>query len=311
MSPGTEVGALESSELTRTGAIAGIALVALLVVGAASALIGHAGGGLQNWFLLLNSFNSESTGATFAALKTVRVVDIAALVLAGVTFLGVRPLLGTAQRAWVTTAAALPFVGIIVLVAAGFAGCSALSFGGLIVGWRMTKSDRFRLVGWMGACANSLLILTVLNMTATPDPALADVVALGYALLVIWLVWLALRMVRPLPGHPVPVGTHLVGTGGGCRAGGSETTETFDLPLYAPAEGPLGTFTGVADESTRFTIGETDVDLMRFLEAYDEDVRFEIRVEEPGKLAAMTIDPHVAENQPTAAQEPTTTEEAQ
>ena len=290
MTADTETFAVRSSGLSRTGAVAGIALVALLLAGAVSAATSGWGGGLHNWLILLHDANAGDTRLAFDALRGVRTVDLAALVLAGVTFLGMRPLLGGANKVWVGIAAALPFAGIAVLLATGLAGRSALMGGGLVLAWRLTKRGRFRLLGWTGVAANGLLLIADLATTGSPDPAAADVVALGYALLVVWLVWLAFRMLKPLPGRPVPVGTHLVSPGGGCRVGGSDTMELFDLPLYSRAEGALGTYVGLADASTRFTVDETSVTLLQFLEAYDEGGWFEVRVEEPGRLATMVID---------------------
>jgi hypothetical protein len=235
--PRAETVPVEPSESTRTSAIAGIALVALLIAGAASAVTGRWGPGLENWLVLLHAVNAGDTGLALAALTGVRVVDLVALVLAGVTFLGMRRVLGAANRVWVGIAAALPLAGIALLLVTGDAGRSALTAGGLLLGWRMTKCDRFRLLGWAGLIANGLLLLADLAATGLADSAAADVVAVGYALLIGWLIWLVARMLRPLPGRPVPVGVHLVGPGGGCRIGGSDTTELFDLPLLSRADG--------------------------------------------------------------------------
>jgi hypothetical protein len=283
--------AAEPSGPTRTGAFAGIALIALLVAGGVSAALGlRWGAGLQNWLLVLRGIHVGDARLTFDALRGVRAVDLAALVLAAVTFLGMRPALGAANRVWVGIAVALPFAGIAVLLVTGLAALWGLLAGGLVLAWRMTKRDRYRLLGYTGVVANGFLLLADVGKGDTPDAAAGDVVAVAYVLLVAWLVWLVIRMLRPLPGRAVPVGRHLVGPGGGCRIGGSDTTELFDLPLYSPAEGALGTYVGVADESTRFSVHGADVTLMRFLEAFDEDPSFEVSVEEPGKLASMVIE---------------------
>jgi hypothetical protein len=294
--------AAEPSGSTRTGVFAGIALVALLVAGGVSAALGlRWGAGLQNWLLVLRAIHAGDAGSTFDALRGVRAVDLAALVLAGVTFLGMRPALGAANRVWVGIAIALPFAGIAVLLVTGLAALWGLLAGGLVLAWRMTKRDRYRLLGYTGMFANGFLLLADVGKGDTPDAAAGDVVAVAYVLLLVWLVWLVVRMLRPLPGRAVPVGTHLVGSGGGCRVGGSDTTELFDLPLYSRAEGPLGTYVGAADESTRFTVDGESVTMMRFLESFDEDVRFEVRVEEPGRLATMVIDKRDAPEPPVAA----------
>jgi hypothetical protein len=279
--------AVEPSGITRAGATAAIALIALLAIG----LIPGPSGpwGLRNWLALLHGANLGGGGA-FDALRGVRAIDLAILLIGGVAFLGMRPVLGSANRAGVGVAAAVPLAGIVVLLYTGFEGRSALMVGGLVLGWRMTKRDRFRLSGWTGVAANGLLLLAGAATTDLPDPAAADIVAAGYALFIAWLAWIAVRMLRPLRGRPVPVGTHHVGAGGGCRTGGSETTEVFDLPLYSPEEGALGTYFGVADASTRFTVDEAEVSLIPFLEAYDAGGSLEVRAEERGRLAAMTMD---------------------
>jgi hypothetical protein len=290
MTAGTDGVRVQPSEFTRTSAVAGIALGVLLLAGAASALTGGWGEGLHNWLILLHGANAGEGGPGFAALTGVRAVDVAMLVLAGLTFLGTRPLLGPEDRVWVGIAAALPVVGMAILLVTGVDGRFALPLGGLIIAWRMTKRDRRRTLGWLGVIANGLAFLLDVGRRAESDPAAADLIAVVYILLIVWLAWLAFRMLKPLPGRLVPVGTHLVGTGGGCRAGGSETTELFDLPIYTRAEGSLGTYVGVADATTAFVVDDGTVTLMQFLEAYDEDRPFEIRVEERGRLAAMTID---------------------
>jgi hypothetical protein len=243
-----------------TSALAGAALIALLVVG------------------------------LFVDVASMRAFDVAALALGAVTFLGMRPILGAAQRVWVAIAVAIPLAGIPALLVPGLEGRWALMLGGLLLAWRMTRCDRFRLLGWTGVVANGLLLLVVFGAAGDPDPAAADVAAAANLLLLVWLPWLVYRTLKPLPGRPVPVGMHHVDPGGGCRFGGSDTTELFDLPLGSRAEGSLGTFVGVADSTTRFTVNEADVTLMKFLDAYDEDVPFQVRVEESGRLAEMVID---------------------
>jgi hypothetical protein len=293
----------EPSALTLAGATAGIALAALLVAGALPVALGlRWAGGLQNWLVVLLGFHATGTGLAVDAIRGVKAVDVAALALAGVTFLGARPALGAANRIWGGIGAALPFAGIVALLATASWGRPALAAGGLVLAWRMTKRDRFRLIGWTGVIANGFLFMVDVQETGPPDPAAGDVIAVAYGLFLLWLVWLVVRMLRPLPGRPVPIGVHLVGPGGGCRAGGSDTTEMFDLPLFSRAEGALGTYVGVAaDGSTRFTVNGATVTLMRFLEAYDEDVPFEVRVEQRGRLAAMAIETGRAAKPPSEA----------
>jgi hypothetical protein len=286
-----EAGAIgtESTGAVRTGAVAGIALIALLLAGAVSALT-DGWAPLQNWLTVLHGLNVGDARSASDALVGVRAVDVAALVLSGAAYLGMRPILGAENKAWVAAAAALPFAGVAALVATGHSGRSALMLGGLVLSWRLIKRDRFRLLGWTGVVASGLLFLVDVNSTPSPEPAAGDALAAGYALFVVWLAWLVFRTLRPLPGRPVPLGTHVVGPGGGCRFGGSDTTELFDLPLTSQAEGAPGTYVGVADDSTRFIIDDRTVTLMRWLEAYDEGGTFEVRVEERGRLATMTID---------------------
>jgi hypothetical protein len=300
--PGVGKPVAVSSGLIQAGSVAGIVLVALLLVGAIAEALGAGwAGSVRNGLLVLRAIHAGDAGPTFDALRGVRAVDLAVLFLAGVTFLGMRPALGAANRVWVGIAIALPFAGIAVLLLTGLAALWGLLAGGLVLAWRMTKRDRYRLLGYTGVVANGFLLLADVGKGDSPDAAAGDVIAVAYVLLLVWLVWLVVRMLRPLPGRAVPVGTHLVGSGGGCRVGGSDTTELFDLPLYSRAEGPLGTYVGAADESTRFTVDGESVTMMRFLEAFDEDVRFEVRVEEPGRLATMVIDKRDAPEPPLAA----------
>jgi hypothetical protein len=297
--PGAGKPVAVASGLIQAGSVAGFALVALLLAGAIAEALGVGwAGGLRSWLLLIRGVHSGEAGITFDALRRVRAVDIAVLVLAGVTFLGMRPALGAPNRVWVAIAAATPLVGIVALWAGEPAGRMAMMVGGLVLARRMMKRDRYRLLGLAGVAANGLLLLAELDSTGSPDPLVGEMVVLGYALFVAWLVWLLVRMLRPLPGRAVPVGTHIVGRGGGCRVGGSDTTELFDLPLYSRPEGALGTYVGAADESTRFTVNGESVTMMRFLEAYDEDIPFEVRVEEPGRLATMVIDTRDAPEPP-------------
>jgi hypothetical protein len=200
-------GETRSAGLTRAGGVAAILWAALLLIGLVGlvapspSLVAPSPGlvvpspglavplpglGLRNWLVVLFEISAGIGALPAEPLRLFNPLDIVALLLVGGTFLGLRPALGRAHRVWIAVAAALPFVGIVVLLATGLAGRSAVMGAGLIVAVLMLKNRVFRPLAYLGILANVLLLIGDVATGTSRAPVVAALVGLGYLLLMVW-----------------------------------------------------------------------------------------------------------------------------
>ncbi len=182
--------------LRLAGGGAAVAFAALLLVGLVGLIVPAAGLGLRNWLVVLFGLNSGLGTLPADPLRVFNVFDVVALVLVGVAFLGLWPVLSKISRVWTAIAIVLPLAGIGVLLATGLAGRSAVMGAGIIVGFLMLKSPGFKVLAWLGVVANALLLFADFATGTSPVPVVAGAVGIGYLLLVAWFVLLGVRQLR-------------------------------------------------------------------------------------------------------------------
>lgn len=88
-----------------------------------------------------------------------------------------------------TAAIAQPLLGIAILLITRHAGRSGLMGGALILSILMLIDGTWTAPGWMGAASSVLLLVADFGTTGRPHRLLAEVLAVGYAALVIWSAW--------------------------------------------------------------------------------------------------------------------------
>jgi len=189
-----EAADLRPTGLSRAGAIAGMLVVAILLMGAVGLAVALPGLGLRNWLVVLFQLNSGVGSVSLDSLRVFNPLDVAALVLVGVTFLGLGPTLVRVNRIWMGIAVALPFVGIAVLLATNLAGRSSAMAAGLVIAFLMLKSRAFKSLGYLGILANVLLLVGDFATGGSSAPVVAAVVGAGYILLLVWYVWIVARL---------------------------------------------------------------------------------------------------------------------
>ena len=97
------------------------------------------------------------------------------------------------------------------------------------------------------------------------------------------------RLLTPR-GEPVPPGTHRASEGGFSRFGWPDAPLVFRLPLYSHDDEPLGSYVGQAVASTVYVVDGREVDVDRFLEAYDERSGYlDVEVVEAGIVNRIAI----------------------
>lgn len=171
----------------------GAALVVVLLSGGLKSFLGVLPSlALQNWLIVLFRINAGQLGT--ASLRVLNPIDFAALVLVGITFLGLWPILARGRRIWVSIAVALPFIGVPLLAVTHLAGRSAVMGAGLVVSFLMLRTPGFKPVGYLGIVANALLLTADFNTTGSPVSIVAAAVGVGYLLLLVWFAWVALLM---------------------------------------------------------------------------------------------------------------------
>lgn len=168
---------------------------AVLVLGLVGLVIEQQGLGLRNWLVVLFQMNSGMGSLPSDPLRVRNLLDVAVLALAGLTFLGLWPVLGRRHRIWTAIAIALPFIGIPLLFVTGLTGRSAVMGAGIVVSVLIFMSGhRGRLLGSIGLVANALLLAGDFGTGVLPGGPVAAAVAAGYLLLLGWYVLLAVHL---------------------------------------------------------------------------------------------------------------------
>ncbi len=197
--------------LERVGGIAALLTTAVLFFGLVGLFTLQQG--LWNWLVVLFMMNAGlSPHLPPDPLQVLNPVDVAALALVSLTFLGLWPVLGPRHRIWTGIAIALPFIGILLLLVTGLQGRSAVMGAGLVIAALMfLGGSRGRLLASIGIVANGLLLAGDVGTGVVTGGLAAAAVGIGYVLLLGWYVLLALHLLgrRPLrpalnetdPGH--------------------------------------------------------------------------------------------------------------
>ena len=185
-----------SSGLSRLGGVPAMLVAAVLLASLLSFFVSLPGLGLRNWLIVLFSLNAGTGGLPADPLRVLNPLDFAVLVLVGVAFLGLRPALGanTNRRIWTAIAAAIPFVGIAILLATKLAGRSSVMGAGLVIAFLMLKSRAFKPLAHLGILANALLLGGDLATGGSRAPFTAALVGMGYVLLIAWFLLIGARL---------------------------------------------------------------------------------------------------------------------
>jgi len=94
-------------------------------------------------------------------------------------------------------ASLLPLAGIAVLFATNLQGRSGLMGGGLVLSVLLLGDRTFRPLGYLGAVANLLLLAGDFATSGAGSPLVASLIAVGYVMLLVWFVWIAVWFLRP------------------------------------------------------------------------------------------------------------------
>ncbi len=172
-------------------------VAAMLLLGLLGLAVPLDGLGLRNWLIILFQINAGAGQVPADPLRVFNPLDVAILVLGGVAFIGLGCSLGRVRRLWMAIGAALPFVGIGVLLFTGQAGRSSLMGGGLVSASLMVKGGR---LGWsvayLGILANALLLAGDFATGTSVSPLAAGVVTAGYVLLLVWFTLVGVKFIK-------------------------------------------------------------------------------------------------------------------
>ena len=177
--------------MMRVGGIAAVMAAGTLMIGIGGFASRNVR--LRPWLTVLFGINGESGDVSRDSLKAIQAIDIALLLLAGVTFMGFWPGPGTHQVAWMLLTIALPFAGIPVLFATRLAGRSALMGGAVVLSILMIVGRGWTGVGYLGLAASGLLLVGDFG-TGRPSRLIATIIGTGYLSLVGWFLWLGTRL---------------------------------------------------------------------------------------------------------------------
>lgn len=185
------------------GGIAAALVALILVVGLAGLVLVSVA--IRPWLAVLLGINSGFGDVTMASLRVVNPIDIAVLALTAMTIAGFWPGPRRPHRVWMGIAVLLPLVGIGVLFATSLWGRSGLMSAGIILSALMLANSEWRAVAYVGLAANLLLLVGDFTTLGSRSALVTCVVSAGYALLVAWFVWIAMKL---LVTRPAPVSRH-------------------------------------------------------------------------------------------------------
>jgi hypothetical protein len=181
------------------GSVLGTLGGASALLAAATLLIGFGGlttraSALRPWLAVLFGINAGIGDVSHDSLRVINAIDVALLLLACVTFIGVWPGPGGSYVAWMALAVALPIAGIPILLATRLVGRSGFMGGGAVVSVLMLFNAAWLALGSLGLVANLLLLLGDFATGERRSPITAVLVAIGYLAMIGWLFWIGIRM---------------------------------------------------------------------------------------------------------------------
>jgi hypothetical protein len=191
---GVDAGDLQPTGLSRSGGVAAVLVAVMLLAGLVGFAVPLPGLGLRNWLIVLFQINARVGALPADPLRAFNALDVAVLVLVGLTFLGFWPVLGRVNRIWIAIAVALPFAGIAVLLVTNLAGRSSVMGAGLVIAFLMLESRAFKPLAYPGILANALLLAGDLATGGSRAPVVAALVGVGYVLLTAWFLLIGARL---------------------------------------------------------------------------------------------------------------------
>jgi hypothetical protein len=178
----------------RAGGVAALLVAGTLAVGVAALALDLPGLELRTWLVVLFQIDAGIGNLPPEPLRVFNPLDVAVLVLAAVTALGVHSVLPRPNRVWLAIAISVPVAGIGVLIATHLAGRSSLMAAGLAVSVLMTRDADLRRLGYLGIAADVLLLAGDVATGDDTESAVAVLIALGYLLLLAWFALLSRRL---------------------------------------------------------------------------------------------------------------------
>lgn len=192
-----EAGRSQSAAVFRLGGATALLVATMLLVGSVGPVLSLPGLGIRNWLVVLFQINARTGLLPSDPLRVFNIVDVVVLCLVGTTFICLWATLVEANRIAMGIAAALPFVGVAVLVATNLAGRSSVMAAGILACLAMLPVRRLKPVAYLGIAANALLLLADFTTTGSRNLLVAVAIGVGYALLIAWFVAVGVQLLWP------------------------------------------------------------------------------------------------------------------
>lgn len=183
--------------LARIGGVAGSAVALILVTGIVSLALELPGLRLRTWLAVLFEINTGIGSPPADPLRVANPLDVTVLALTGATIMAAWSLIPAPSRPWRLVSVALPFVGIVLLLATHLVGRSAVMGAGVVIAVAMARTPGLQPLGYLGICANALLLVGDVTTGDSPEPFVATLVGVGYLLLLAWFALVGLRLLGP------------------------------------------------------------------------------------------------------------------
>jgi hypothetical protein len=186
--------AVDPRLLRRVGGVSAIATCFIMLLGAAALALGLRGLGLRPWLLVMFQMNAGIGSLPADPLRVFNPLDVIMLVLTGLTILGTWSIISRSSRVWFPISVVLPFAGIAVLITTHLAGRSAVMGAGIVVAVFLTRTSDLKGLGYLGMCANGLLLVGDFATGDARAPLVAAIMAIGYVLLIAWFALVGVRL---------------------------------------------------------------------------------------------------------------------
>ena len=167
----------------RVGSIAALILVLLLI----AAIIPISTIFQDNFLVLIFKLHAGFSGIEEESLEGLHLLDFSILVLVGMMFLALYPILKQVSKAWAIFAITLPFLGLGLYIITQDIGRSGILAAGLVIAFIMLKSNSFsKGIAYLGILANGCMLIADIGIAYGYGKILAVFIGIGYGLVTLW-----------------------------------------------------------------------------------------------------------------------------
>jgi len=141
----------------------------------------------ENFLVLIFKLHAGITGIQEASLEGFHPLDFCILMLVGMIFLALYPILIQTNKTWAMIATRLPFIGLVLYIITQDIGRSGILAAGFVVAFILLKNDNFsKKISYLGILANGCLLIGDIGIVFGYGKSLVLFIGVGYIVLILW-----------------------------------------------------------------------------------------------------------------------------